>query len=76
MLSMQHPSDLPAFYRLRLRGTFEPFWSSWFDDMAVISDADGETTVAGWLADQSALYGLIARMRDLGLTLIAVTRDE
>jgi hypothetical protein len=44
--------------------------------MTVVSETNGETTVAGWLVDQSALYGLIGRMRDLGLTLIAVIREE
>lgn len=68
------PDDLPARYQIRVRGTLDPRWSSWFDQLSISHDADGNTLLAGLLSDQAALYGLINRLRDLGLTLLAVAR--
>jgi len=47
-------------------------WSTWFDGLTITHDADGCTTIAGTVADQAALYGLIGKARDLGLVLLAV----
>ncbi len=60
-------------YRLRLEGTLEPKWSDWFDGLELYVEG-GETVLSGWLPDQPALYGLLDRARDLGLTLIALER--
>jgi hypothetical protein len=47
----------------------------WFDGLRVSSDASGQTTtIAGPVTDQAALYGLLGKVRDLGLPLIAVRR--
>jgi hypothetical protein len=70
------PSSEAGVYRIRLRGHLEPYWSAWFDGMAVAQDADGNTTLEGSIVDQAALYGLISRARDLGLTLLTVQRVE
>jgi hypothetical protein len=66
--------DTPARYQIQVRGALDPRWSSWFDGLAISHDADGNTLLAGPLTDQAALYGLINRLRDLGMTLLAVTR--
>jgi hypothetical protein len=50
-----------------------PEWAEWFDGMEIRQEADGETVLAGWVPDQAALHGLLARVRDLNLTLISVT---
>jgi len=47
-------------------------WSEWFDGLTITHAADGATTLAGPVRDQSALYGLIDKARDLGLTLVSV----
>ena len=49
-------------------------WSTWFEDLQVTSDAGGQTVIAGPVADQAALHGLLARIRDLNLPLISVRR--
>ncbi len=68
---------MPAsMYRIRVRGQLRPEWSEWFGGLAVLPEANGDTTLAGCVADQAALYALLARVRDLGLTLLAVDPDE
>ena len=61
-------------YRITIKGTLDGSWSAWFDGLAIAHDADGNTTLAGAVRDQAALHGLLARVRDLGLTLLAVER--
>jgi len=47
-------------------------WSTWFDSLTVTQADDATTELAGPLADQAALFGLLARLRDLGATLLLV----
>jgi hypothetical protein len=49
-------------------------WSAWFDGLTITHNADGNTLITGLVRDQTALYGLIDKARDLGLTLISVYR--
>jgi hypothetical protein len=69
---MNGPAQPPARYRIRIRGHVDPAWSTWFDDLTVTPADDGTTELAGALVDQAALYGLLARLRDLGATLLLV----
>ena len=61
-------------YEIRVLGVLDSRWSAWFAGLDVASDAGGETTLTGPLPDQAALHGVLARVRDLGLPLIAVRR--
>jgi hypothetical protein len=65
----------PARYEFRVRGVLEPHWSAWFEGLRVTSD-DRETIIAGPVADQAALHGLLAKVRDLGLELLSVRRID
>jgi hypothetical protein len=67
-------ADAPTRYQIRVRGMIDPHWSDWFDGMAITYDASGDTVLVGPLADQAALYGVLHRIRDLGLMLLAVAR--
>jgi len=67
--------DMPVRYQIQVRGALDPRWSAWFDQLAITHDAEGNTLLVGPVSDQAALYGLINRLRDLGMTLLAVTRD-
>ena len=69
---MSAPVQPPARYRIRIRGHLDPVWSTWFDSLTVTQADDGTTELAGPLADQAALLGLLARLRDLGATLLLV----
>jgi hypothetical protein len=58
--------------RARVHGELAPSWSAVLADLAVAAQPDGTTLVSGELADQAAVHGLLASIRDLGLSLISV----
>jgi len=66
--------DVQADYEIRVQGKLDPHWSRRLADMRVLPQSGGETLITGPVADQAALYGLLSRMRDLGLVLISVQR--
>jgi hypothetical protein len=61
-------------YEIRIAGHLPARWSAWFEGLAVAPEPDGTTLLSGPVADQAALYGLLKRVRDTGLTLIAVNQ--
>lgn len=63
-------------YEIRLNCHLGDQWLDWFDGLTVTNLPNGEATLTGELADQAALHGVLNRIRDLGLTLIAVRRVE
>jgi hypothetical protein len=60
-------------YHIRLKGHLAQYWSSWFDNLTISNEANGEAVLCGPLADQTALHGVLIKIRDLGLPLLAVT---
>jgi len=58
---------------IRVKGQIDERWSEWLDDLTITHTDQGETVLAGPILDQAALYGLIAKLRDLGLPLLAVS---
>ena len=64
---------LPERFEIRLAGHLDPRWSTWLDGLEPRACPDGTTTLTGPIADQAALHGLLARIRDLGIPLLAVT---
>jgi len=65
-----------AYYQIRVRGHLDPQWAKWFCGMTITHETNGDTVLAGLVADQAALHGVLARVRDLGLTLVSVNRME
>jgi hypothetical protein len=65
------PND-PRCYELRIEGDLDPHWSTWFGGLALTHEGDGTTTLRGLVTDQSELHGLLAKIRDLGVTLISL----
>ncbi len=59
-------------YRVRIQGQLGPEWSSWFAGLTVVPEPEGTTLLSGWLSDQAALHGLLAAIRDLGLSLVSL----
>jgi hypothetical protein len=66
----------PTRYELRVQGVLDARWSAWFEGLQVTSDQAGQTTITGPVADQAALHGLLTKIRDLGLPLLAVRRID
>jgi hypothetical protein len=60
-------------YEIRVQGHLTADWSDWFTGLSVRQEADGETVLSGPL-DQAALHGVLAKVRDLGLVLVAVNQ--
>lgn len=59
-------------YEIRVQGHMGQQWSRWFDDLTVEQLDDGSTCLRGALPDQAALYGVLDKVRDLGMTLLSV----
>lgn len=68
--------DQPSIYHIRIKGRLDPRWEGWFGQMAITHEADGETLMTGPTIDQAALHGMLTKIRDLGLTLLSITRAE
>ena len=65
---------MAEIYRIRVRGHLADRWSNWLEGLAVQRDGDGTTVLVGPIVDQAALHGVLARIRDLGLELLSVSR--
>lgn len=65
---------LKDIYQIRVKGYLDQGRSSWFDGLAIIHNEHGETILSGTLMDQAALYGVLLKIRDLGLPLLEVTQ--
>ena len=62
--------------KIVVKGQLDSNWSDWLEGMSITHNADQNTVLRGAVADQSALYGLLSRLRDLGLMLISVFSTE
>ncbi len=63
-------------YEIRLKGRLDSGWADWLGGMSLTHTSDGTTVVAGPVADQAALHGLLQKLRDMGVTLISVNESD
>jgi hypothetical protein len=63
-------------YEIRVEGALDDHWSAWFEGLELASQPGGVTVIAGEVADQAMLHGLLAKVRDLGVPLISVHRVD
>ena len=61
---------------IRIEGYLDPIWAEWFEGLEMQQTIPGETLLKGEVVDQAALYGLLGKLRDLGVKLLAVTYEE
>jgi len=61
---------------IRVKGQIDEQWSEWFEDLTIAREEEGETVLVGRVVDQAALHGLLAKVRDLGLSLVSVNSAE
>jgi hypothetical protein len=66
------PSE-PMVYQIRVTGHLGREWTDWFDGLTITLQDNGETLLSGPVVDQAALHGVLRKVRDLGLPLLAVT---
>ena len=64
-------------YEIKIKGLLDDHWQQWFEGMTLKRQESAEagqdtTVIRGWIVDQPALHGLLAKIRDLNLTLISV----
>jgi hypothetical protein len=62
-----------SFYKIRIKGHLDKRWSEWFDGLEIINLKNGEAMLSGEIVDQAALHGVLAKVRDLNLALVAVS---
>lgn len=67
-------ADKPEYYEIKIKGHLDQRWSNWFAGMELTNLDGDETLLSGPLPDQSALHGLLERIRDLNLVLVSVNR--
>lgn len=59
-------------YQIQIQGYLDPRWAEWFDPMSIEHQPEGRTILTGPLRDQAELHGVLNKLRDLNLVLIAV----
>lgn len=72
-LTFDEKNNQRQCYEIRLKGHLDDRWAGWFEGLAITLEEDGNTLLSGPVVDQSALYGLLKKVRDLGLPLVSVS---
>ena len=65
-----------SIYEIRVEGHLDTGWSSWFDGLTISYDGEDNTVLRGPLSDEAALHGVLAKVRDLALPLLALSRED
>lgn len=63
-------------YQIRLKGHLDRQWADWFKGLTVILETDGNTLLIGPVEDQAALFGLLKKVRNLGIPLLSINSKE
>ena len=66
----------PIVYQIRIEGHLGCQWTDWFEGLTMTREDNGDTLLTGPVIDQAALYGLLRKVRDLGMPLVSVNRVE
>ncbi len=67
-------SATSGFYEVRISGHLDHLWAGWFEGFAITLEESGSTLLSGQVVDQAALYGLLRKVRDCGLSLVSVNQ--
>ena len=66
----------PPVYEIRIKGHLGSQWTDWFEGLTITLEDSGDTLLTGMVTDQAALYGLLKKVRDLGMPLVSVSPLE
>lgn len=69
-------SNHPLVYEIKVEGQLGDQWADWFGGATITLEDNGDTLITGPVVDQAALYGLLKKVRDLGMSLVSVKRVE
>ena len=74
MMANEHQLDAPQppVYTIRIKGYLGPQGQDWFEGLTVTLEEDGNTLLSGPIVDQSALHGILKKIRDLGMPLLSI----
>lgn len=67
---------MPEYYEIQIKGHLDPHWMDWFEGLELSHLEGDQTLLSGPLPDQTALHGLLKRIRDLNLPLISVKQVD
>jgi len=79
MSNKRNPKTDPVetmVYQIRLKGHLDSQWTDWFGGLTITLEDNGHTLLTGPVADQAALFGLLKKVRDLGMPLLSVNRID
>lgn len=68
------PTPTVQQYEIRLQGHLDAHWGDRFEGLTITLEEDGNTLLSGPVADQSALHGLLKKVRDLGMPLVSINQ--
>ena len=71
---LPHPTSAPLIYEIKIEGHLGPQWQKRFGCITITPENNGNTTLVCPVADQAALYGVLKKVRDLGMPLVSVNR--
>ena len=64
--------DQPKVFQIRIQGHLSRQWTDWFEGLTITLEEDGNTLLSGRVVDQSALHGILKKIRNLGMPLLSV----
>ena len=73
-LKPKSENDQAVVYQIRIKGHLGDDWTDWFGGMTITLEENGDTLLTGPVVDQAALFGLLRKVRDLGMPLLSVIR--
>ncbi len=79
MSSKRNPKTDPGqqnVYQIRIKGHLSDQWTGWFEGLTITLEENGDTLLTGPVVDQAALFGLLKKVRDVGISLVSINRVE
>lgn len=75
-IDLENAPNAPKIFQIKIKGHMSQKWVDWFDGLTVTLGEDGNTILSGPIIDQSALHGILKKIRDLGMPLLSVNSTD